>query len=492
LIDIDHEGLDRHVVVIGAGIAGLAAAYELERLGCTVEILEASGRIGGRIYTHRFGPEAEAPFADLGAMRIPRSHRHTMRYVHCLGLGEDLRPFHSLLAEPNAFVGTAKGYLRLHEAARSHVEVLRQLPAHRERRAEVLLFGSWLTIIVDAIAPPTLRRSLRQQLDGNLLDVVGEVDLVPFVDHRRARLDLHGLFSAHPLLRNACSGSLRSFLDDILAETSTDLVRLRGGMDRLVRRLARRLRSPIRCRQAVVGLDVTPAEVTLRVRENGRITTRRCPFAVCTVPFSILHRMETTGLSADKLDIVRSTRYVPATKVAFHCQEAFWEKDGIHGGASSSGGRVRQTYYPPVDGDPALGAVLLASYSIGADADLLGRLPAAARYAAVLADLGTMHPQLLEPGMVRNAISVAWGQQAWGGGGCSVRWGKSAEAAEWDRLRATRPEHGLFFAGEHCSAAPAWIDGAIESATAAAAQIAERLCLTVPLPEDRTATEAAR
>jgi tryptophan oxidase StaO len=62
-----------------------------------------------------------------------------------------------------------------------------------------------------------------------------------------------------------------------------------------------------------------------------------------------------------------------------HCREAFWHRDGVLEAAASTGGLLRQTYYPAVDGDPALGAVLLAGYTLGDEATALGRLPAAAR-----------------------------------------------------------------------------------------------------------------
>jgi monoamine oxidase len=169
-------------------------------------------------------------------------------------------------------------------------------------------------------------------------------------------------------------------------------------------------------------------------------------------------------------------QYVPATKVAFHCREPFWEHGGINGGASCSGGRIRQTYYPPVEGDPALGAVLLASYTIGADADLLGQLPSAGRYSYVLTELGQMHPELLLPGMVKNATSIAWGQHRWSRGGCGVRWGKNEEACEEERQGIARSQGALFFAGEHCSTTPAWINGSIESAREAVAAIVADDC----------------
>jgi monoamine oxidase len=59
------EQADVDVVVIGAGAAGLAAARELRDAGCSIAILEARGRVGGRIYTYR-DPAVAAPI-ELGA-----------------------------------------------------------------------------------------------------------------------------------------------------------------------------------------------------------------------------------------------------------------------------------------------------------------------------------------------------------------------------------------------------------------------------------------
>jgi len=54
------------VVVIGAGIAGLAAAQQLRSFGMEVVVVEARDRVGGRIATFRKGPY----IADLGAMVV--------------------------------------------------------------------------------------------------------------------------------------------------------------------------------------------------------------------------------------------------------------------------------------------------------------------------------------------------------------------------------------------------------------------------------------
>ncbi|WP_265866930.1 NAD(P)/FAD-dependent oxidoreductase [Streptomyces sp. SKN60] len=477
------------VTVIGAGMAGLVAAYELERLGHRVEILEGSRRLGGRVRTHRFGAHEGAPFVELGAMRVPTAHHRTMHYIDHLGLADQVRPFTTLLSEENAFLATSTGHVRLREAPRRLIADVRSALARDDYREETVVFGAWLAAVVDAVAPPALRTGLRADLARDLLDRVEQIDLTPhLLGDGKDRVDVHGLFAAHPGVRAGCGTRLNSFLDDILTETSPRLIRLACGMDQLVQRLAARVRGPIWLGQEVTGLDVAPDHVRLRIGRGPLAVLRRADLVLCTVPFPVLRRMRLTGLDEDKRAVVREVDYCPATKVAVHVREPFWEREGIRGGASFSGGLIRQTYYPaPAEdgGGPdgaggangaggasgRRGAALLASYTIGEDADLLGRMPARQRHAVVIDELGRMHPQLLRRGMVRGVAGIAWGEHPWTAGGCAIRWGKDAAACAEERRRAARPVGRLFFAGEHCSSEPAWIEGAVESALSAVAGI---------------------
>src|SRR5438270_1491044 len=70
----------KKIIIIGAGMAGLSAAYELTQLGHDVTILEARTRPGGRVQTLR-GPFSDGLYAEAGAARIPDNHDLTLKYV---------------------------------------------------------------------------------------------------------------------------------------------------------------------------------------------------------------------------------------------------------------------------------------------------------------------------------------------------------------------------------------------------------------------------
>ena len=81
----------RKVLILGAGMAGLVAAYELSKAGHDVTILEARMRPGGRVHTLR-EPFADGLYAEAGAARIHDSHALTLRYVKEFAL--PLEPFY--------------------------------------------------------------------------------------------------------------------------------------------------------------------------------------------------------------------------------------------------------------------------------------------------------------------------------------------------------------------------------------------------------------
>jgi monoamine oxidase len=96
------------IIIIGAGMAGLSAGYELTQLGHDVTILEARARPGGRVYTLR-EPFTDGLYAEAGAARIPDTHDLTLKYVKLFAL--PLEPMYP--SQPSALVANGPGMKRV-------------------------------------------------------------------------------------------------------------------------------------------------------------------------------------------------------------------------------------------------------------------------------------------------------------------------------------------------------------------------------------------
>src|SRR5215813_1065767 len=99
---IKRQGPAKKIIVVGAGLAGLSAAYELTQAGHDVTVLEAQLRPGGRVLTLR-APFSDGLYAEVGAMHIPETHDLTLRYAQLFNLALDLEP---------AFTSASLSYVR--------------------------------------------------------------------------------------------------------------------------------------------------------------------------------------------------------------------------------------------------------------------------------------------------------------------------------------------------------------------------------------------
>lgn len=78
-----------HVLVIGGGISGLAAAHQLLADGARVTLLEASARLGGKLHA---GSVAGTAAVDLGAESMLARRPEAVELARAVGLGDQLQP----------------------------------------------------------------------------------------------------------------------------------------------------------------------------------------------------------------------------------------------------------------------------------------------------------------------------------------------------------------------------------------------------------------
>lgn len=468
MCQLKNQAPGKKVVILGAGIAGLVAAYELERLGHEVEIIEASDRIGGRIWTHYFGDGEDRAYGELGAMRIPSDHEYTLHYVREMGLSDKLCKFVTVFEEQNALMNLEGQVIRMKDAPRVLQEQNQGIFKDERYGEETRFFAAWLQTIVNAVSPGSLRESLERDLQTHLMDELEALDLAPYFSEDGETINLQNFIKENPAFRAKCSQALDMFFSDIVIETSHDLLQIKGGTQQIIDRFVTSIKGNINCNMEVTGLQVCQDNVRISLKKDGEFYTRNCDYVLCTIPFSVLRKLELTGFDERKLESIHNTVYCPATKVAFNCAQRFWEKDGIRGGASFSGEGIRQTYYPSVKGN----TTMLASYTIGDDADKIGAMSEQDRYDYVKKVVAKIHPEIERDGMIVDAASIAWGNYKWSAGGCKIHWDGDESNHTINYLEAARPQNTLFFAGEHCSRFPAWIQGSLESALEAVYDIA--------------------
>ena len=85
---LKRRGPPKKIIIIGAGLAGLSAGFELTQAGHEVTILEAQTHAGGRAFSIR-QPFSDNLYAEAGATGIAETNDLTLKYAHLFGLELD-------------------------------------------------------------------------------------------------------------------------------------------------------------------------------------------------------------------------------------------------------------------------------------------------------------------------------------------------------------------------------------------------------------------
>jgi len=441
------------VIVLGAGLAGLAAAYELRRAGHDVTILEAKADPGGRVRTLR--DFAGGQYAEAGAQYITREHAVTLHYVAAFGL--PLRPARGPVRDVMAHVhgrrfrldGYGRGVVPLRLTAREQatgVFGLTALYLERELRAALHLARrgwppSWLRPL-DAVS---LSQLLRERgASPSALDVIQALQI--------------GLVGDGLTEVSALEGVMME-----AAATSRQLFEIVGGNDLLPAAFARRLRACIQTHAVVTRL--APSErgvgVTYRTARGPRVLT--AARVVCTLPFPVLARIAVTPpWPADKQRAIREMTLAPVTRTFQQFRRRSWECEDL-GGYAVTDLAIQNVYSPTVTQRGARG--ILASYTGGRRARKLGALREARRQAIVARDLSAVFGDL---GPIETSASFVWQDEPYAGGGFAY-----FTPGQLTTLLpiARRAEGRIHFAGEHTSLWHGWMNGALESGRRAAREV---------------------
>lgn len=258
------QSLKPDVIVIGGGITGLAAAYELTRRGLRPLILEASPRAGGLIHTERAGgfiieagPEsvlAAKPAAldlarELGLESAIQTVRPPGGAFVLRGLTLYPLPKPSMLGIPQTWAGLAR-YALLSPAARARVALEPLVPRRRDGGDESI--GSFFRRRFGAASVDLIAQPLLGGIHAGDIETLSMQSLFPrLLDlERRYGSLLRAPIESPPVGRNGQVGPA--------PPASSPFRSLRGGMGTLVAALEARLGSgAIRCDSPVRGIERT-------------------------------------------------------------------------------------------------------------------------------------------------------------------------------------------------------------------------------------------
>jgi len=518
LLTAERTEQPRKVCVVGGGIAGLTAAYELVMRGYHVVVLESSKRLGGRIWTHRFDGDL---YGELGAMRVPESHGCVKHYVDKFALGTRtfvnnngsahllLRNHSSLLIRNDEW----KKFLRLYELD-PRVDGQRII-GHPQQVANKLVedlsnrltYRDYSSIFQDFNIPEAIQL-LEQTSVGQL--VRGVPELIKRGRLRNAAFEYLGRATGMIWFERT------SFLQFVLNELPLkwpNKYEIIGGMDKLIDAFKNHIQ---KAKQGTQSVEIKTEALATKLRQlntgvevtwkaKGGISKDDFDFVICAAPAAATAQIEfDPPLPPAKYEALTNLTYASAAKTIIRCKERFWEQqpDRIFGGASYTDLANQQCWYPSDNAKPKgdelpdygseraeaqvtdweakdeqaskLPGVFLAAYMWEGNAKRFASLDKDGRTELILNSVQRIHPQLRSyiEDINRDVVHCAWDTEASPGGGAWAFFAPGEQARYQGALcepvffdSHNRPR--VFFAGEHVAILHAWIQSAVQSALCA-------------------------
>lgn len=467
------------VVVLGAGIAGLTAAYELSKVGYVCTVLEARKRAGGRNWTIRGGDTVEeidsiqqCSFAagqhmyfNAGPARIPHHHKAILGY--CKDFGVELE----VLVNDNR-----AAFFQSDDAFEGKPQSNRQI-IHDSR-------GFIAELLAKAISKDALVEDVAAEDKERLLAFVRSFGALAkdysYKGSPRAGYD-------EPPGAGLSQGRLRepiSFKELLKSEfwqyklysserfdQAATMLQPVGGMDRIAQAFAARLGRSIQYECVVKEIHKREAGARIVYQDpSGQRLAIEADYVVCTLPLAVLAAI-TGDFAPEFKTAIAACDYVKAAKIAFQADRRFWEEDlQIYGGISWTDRDITQIWYPSAGFHKEKGVLLGAYIWTNLIGEQFGQLTPVQRLEAAITSGERIHPRYRT--QVSRGISVCWhkipySQGAW------ADWSPEARNLQYQIFN--RPDGAIHFAGEHLSYLTGWQEGAVLSAHSAVRSIAERV-----------------
>lgn len=417
-------------VVIGAGLAGLSAAFKLKNSGWEVTVIEARSRLGGRVFSHRL-PENPDLVCELGAEWVGESHERLKALCHDFGIPLQKHQFDDYLLQ-NGKV-SRPGQWGFSPQARAAFDKMiagyEKLTVMQKNRLDRVDWWRHLSDIGFTRDDLILR------------DLADSTDFGESIRH----------VSAFAALAEYAESSPKNEMD----------YKMTGGNSRLVQEFSKRIGSEnIHLERKVISIDQKPrGSVRVTSVRSSSIETISCDAVICTAPIASLRKIKfDPPLPAVQAEAAQKLTYARIIKNSVLYSERFWKDENF----SMVSDTTSHYYFHSTQNQPGREGILTA-YAIGEKADVLASQDDRRRMNVITSDLVDFDAQA--PSLARGIASYAWQRDEFTEGAYALY-----RPGQWFGIRPilARPHGKVLFAGEHIADWQGFMEGAIETGEAAA------------------------
>jgi len=446
----------KRVLVLGAGLAGLAATWELKEAGYEVTVLEAQTRPGGRVWTLRALFDDDL-YAEAGAVLFSSGYTHANRYIDALKLERadfsqpDLRPLYHLKGRRFS-MGSGEQPIWPYE-----------LTEEEQKLGPMGILTKYVfeTLPSEISDPDSWNQSPFRDLDK-----------ITFSDYIRSKGASSG---AVELIRDTqwfgqgmdTSSALTSAWSYFGPFMSGGFFVLAGGNDRLPTEMANRLSQSINYGVRVVAIRENDTGVEVTARRGDSEESFEADRVICTLPATVLREMRIEPeLPEDKRSAIANLPYLDVTRTFIQASRGFWFDEGVTGSATTDLPIQEVAQQPYSDAGGPNTRAILESHVRGPAARQLATLADNEIIEHTLRYMKKVHPEISQ--FEEGGVVKAWSNDpnvlaaySWPGPGDVTRY-----------LEPLQRAHGrIHFAGEHTSILSGLMEGALRSGVRAASEV---------------------
>jgi monoamine oxidase len=449
-------GRSQKVIVVGAGIAGLTAAFELMNAGHDVTVLEARMRPGGRIHTLR-DEFSDGLYAEGGAYDFSDAYTLLQHYIRLFNLPiEETGAGDKRIDANDVFYLQGKRYV---VRAGTSPDWPYQVSKDERKLGPEGLWNKYIAAASGQIRDPLALGwpdSAARELDAFTVN--------EFLRKQGASEGAISLLQMTPLGEDF---DYVSALQDIMWQTffarGKTWSKLRGGNDQLPRAFAEKLGARMRYGAEVRGVTQDKEKVTLSVSRAGQLEQVEAERVVLTIPFSVLRDVELdSSFSPQKRTVIANLQYYPLTRVYLQSRSRFWTQQRVSGSADTD--LPIRTIIDHTSSQPGVRAILGTETS-GPNARLATGMTPEERLRWGLRNVSKVFPEMAEN--FEGGTSIVWDQEPWSLGAAAY-YAPGEMTTMFPHVATV--EGRVHFAGEHTSTLFV-MEGAVQSGVRVAHEI---------------------